>query len=77
MPEGTRTTPITDFLFRLEVDSAFVNKFLDNPEAAFEEYGLDDDARGAISRGDWKALQGRVDEEHPDKVHIIPRGWVR
>lgn len=77
MPEGKRTTPITDFLFRLEVDSAFVNKFLDNPEEAFEEYGLDDDARGAISRGDWKELQGRVDVEHPDKVHIIPRGWVK
>jgi hypothetical protein len=77
MPGGERATPITDFLFRLEVDSAFVNLFLDDPESAFDEYGLDEGAREAISGGDWKALQERVDAEHPDRVHIIPRGWVK
>jgi hypothetical protein len=77
MPGGQRATPITDFLFRLEVDSAFVNTFIDNPDDAFDEYGLDDGARLAISAGDWKALQELVDAEHPDRVHIIPRGWVK
>lgn len=77
MPEGKRATPITDFLFRLDVDSGFVNTFLDEPHRAFDEYGLDDGARAAISGGDWATLQELVDAEHPDKVHIIPRGWVR
>lgn len=77
MPEGRRATPITDFLFRLDVDSGFVNKFLDEPREAFDEYGLDEGAQAAILGGDWTTLQELVDAEHPDKVHIIPRGWVR
>jgi hypothetical protein len=77
MPGGKRATPITDFLFRLEADSGFVNTFLDNPKDAFDEYGLDEGVRAAILGGDWTTLQELVDAEHPDKVHIIPRGWVR
>jgi hypothetical protein len=73
-----RNTPITDFLYRLEVDSDFVNRVLDEErrEAAFDEYGLDDSTRAAIVDKDFKTLQALVDVEHPDKVHIIPRGWV-
>lgn len=73
-----RNTPITDFLYRLEVDSDFVNRVLDEErrEAAFDEFGLDDAARAAIVDKDFKTLQALVDAEHPDKVHIIPRGWV-
>ena len=77
MPEGQRSTPITDFLFRLEVDPSFVEKLLDEPEAAFNEYSLPDEAVKAITDRNWPDLQDLVDAEHPDKVHIVPRGWVR
>jgi hypothetical protein len=49
-----RLTPLKDFLFRLQVDSDFVNRVLDpDPEQrndAFAEYGLDDATRTAIDR---------------------------
>jgi hypothetical protein len=83
-----RTTPITDFLFRLEVDSDFVNKVVDpnQRDDALLEFGLDEDARNAIVSAiegietkDFSDLQSRVLAEHPDSdtVHIIPRAWVR
>jgi hypothetical protein len=81
-----RRTPITDFLFRLEVDSDFVNRVL-NPDpglrdAALVEFLPDDaDTRAAIvsgiEDGDFRELQRRVLAEHTDTVKIIPRGWVR
>jgi hypothetical protein len=77
MPGGQRNTPITDFLFRLEVDPSFVVKLLDEPEGAFGEYDLPDEAVKAITDRNWPDLQELVDAEHPDRVHIIPRGWVR
>jgi hypothetical protein len=83
-----RTTPITDFLFRLEVDSDFVNRVIDPEQRddALVEFELDDDSRAAIVSAiesmeskDFSDLQSRVLAEHPDSntVHIIPRGWVR
>jgi hypothetical protein len=85
-----RQTPITDFLFRLEVDSDFVNRVfgpsfsteppsdldVERRDAAFEEYGLPPAARTAIVEKDFATLQRLVDLEHPDPVHILPRGWV-
>lgn len=77
MPEGQRNTPITDFLYRLEVDPAFVEKFLDDPHAAAEEFGgMPEDAVAALVNKDLATLQDLVDAEHPDRVIIIPRGWV-
>jgi hypothetical protein len=74
-------TPITDFLFRLEVDSDFVSRVLDEEDeerrnSAFDEYELNEQTRTAIVNKDFGTLQSLVDEEHPDRVHILPRGWV-
>ena len=73
-----RLTPIKDFLFRLQVDSDFVNRvygasFSTEPEppedlvaqrdAAFEEYELPQEARDAIVNNDFAALQFQVEQE--------------
>lgn len=78
MPEGEpRATPITDFLYRMEVDSKFVEDFLDDPAATAEAFGgMSEEAVAALVSKDLAALQALVDQEHPDRIILIPRGWV-
>jgi hypothetical protein len=77
MSGGGSPTPITDFLFRLEVDPELVKKFLDEPDAAMSGFGMSDEAMEAMVRGDLQTLQALVDEEHPDPVRLLIRGWVK
>jgi hypothetical protein len=70
-------TPITDFLFRLEVDPELVKQFLDDPDEALEESGIGPEAAQALKDGDLNKLQEFVDQEHPDPVRLLIRAWIR
>jgi hypothetical protein len=79
----SRTTPVTDFLVRLEVDSDFAKRVLDEDvqlrNAALAEYELDEEGiRTAIGSADFSELQARVLREHPDSdtPRILPKLWV-
>lgn len=77
MSGGGSPTPITDFLFRLEVDTDLVKTFLDAPDDALRDSGMSDRAMEAMKSGDLQTLQDLVDEEHPDPVRLMIRGWVK
>jgi hypothetical protein len=70
-------TPITDFLYRLEVDPGLVNQFFDNADGALAGSGMSEEARQALKDGDLQTLQRLVDQEHPDPVKLLIRGWIR
>ena len=70
-------TPITDFLFRLEVDPELVKWFVEDPDAAVEGAGLPDEAAEALKRRDLLMLQGLVDAEHAGQVQLLIRGWIK
>jgi len=46
---------LNDYLHRL-VDPAHRKRFLDEPEASFEEFGLTEEERDMLRRRDWRAL---------------------
>ena len=77
MSGGGSPTPITDFLFRLEVDPELVKQFLDAPDDAIRGSGMSEEAMEAMIKGDLPTLQTLVDAEHPDPVRLLIRGWVK
>jgi hypothetical protein len=70
-------TPITDFLYRLEVDPELVKLFLDDPDEALENTGVGAEAAEALKEGNLQKLQELVDQEHPDPVRLLIRAWIR
>jgi hypothetical protein len=76
-------TPITDFLFRLEVDSQLAKQYAEDPEEALKLSGLSQEARDAFTSGDLRRLQELVDAEHPGSdnpggsVALMIRGWIK
>jgi hypothetical protein len=70
-------TPITDFLFRLEVDPELVKAFLDDPVEALKDTGIPSEAAEALRQGNLPRLQEFVDAEHPDEVSLLIRGWIK
>jgi len=81
MPGGKRNTPITDFFYRMAVDAGFVEKFLANPRETLEEFLTEDPDTinallDAFESRNFSGLQELADSEHPDRLLIIPWGWV-
>lgn len=51
-----RAYPLNRFLYRLKSDATLRDRFLADPAAAMEEYGLDDAARAALAALERDAL---------------------
>jgi C4-type Zn-finger protein len=83
MAGGGSPTPITDFLFRLEVDSELTKLFAYSPEEALGSIQMPDDARDTIlraMRGEMTLpeLEKYIEEtEHPDHVAVLIKGFIR
>ena len=74
-------TPITDFLVRLGMDSELMKAFATNPTEAMQGFGVPDEAVNSILKvvdgDDFQGLQALVNEEHPDPISLLIRGWVK
>jgi hypothetical protein len=73
-------TPITDFLVRLGLDPELMKAFAKDPTEAMRGFGVPDEALNSILKvvdgGQFQELQALVNEEHPDPISLLIRGWV-
>jgi hypothetical protein len=74
---------IGQFLLRLSVDPDLAERFFDNPDAvlASEEFGLSEEARKILRRGNLPEIQQAVFDEDPAReisIRLRPvKGWPR
>ena len=64
---------VADFLEKLSSNERFEEKFDQHPDAAMDEFELDDDQRRLVRNGTAKEIREHVEKDRPGRKIIVFR----
>lgn len=69
--------PLTSFLIALCHSTEMLDEFWRDPSGSAARWGISDDHRDLLRRGNLEEIQEAVRKEHPDDPNVSTAIWIR